>query len=95
MSSGSQPPSGRQPPSSRDRLDATVEMDVREHLKNAPPTNSPPTLMSIQAGLQPLRAIRVAVRTTTGRQLEVLRLGDDEPAPQGAQEALLVPLPRR
>lgn len=105
--SGSRPPDSTK---SRDRLEATVEMDVREHLRGAPtgalPANppgsaapspaSPPTLLSVQPVLAPLRALRVAVRPGSGSQLEVVRLADDQALPPGMQEALLVPLaPKR
>jgi hypothetical protein len=94
--SGREPPSTRSP-DSQARLDRTVEMDVREHLKSGEHANSaPPTLMSLPVALPPLRALRVAIRPGTGRNLDVTRLDDEEPVPPGTQEALLVPLiPRR
>jgi hypothetical protein len=92
MSDKTDRPSSRRP---EDRLESTVEMDVRDHMKRAAATSAPPTLMSAAIGLQPLKSVRVAVRPGTGRQLDVTRLADDEPVPAGAQEALIIALTPR
>jgi hypothetical protein len=52
----------------------------------------PITMESPHAPLEALRALRVAIEPGRGTRLSVLVLGDGEPAPDGTQEALLVPL---
>lgn len=52
--------------------------------------SAPPTLETPIVALEPMRARRIAVRHGSGRDLVVTLLDDDEPAPQGTQEALLV-----
>jgi hypothetical protein len=53
-------------------------------------SNSHSTLESPRPPLEPMRAVRVAVRPGSGKELSVLLLDDGEKAPQGSQEALLL-----
>lgn len=60
-----------------------------------PPTdilsaNSPSTLGSPMSPLEPMRAVRVAVRLGQGKELSVRLLDEGEAAPAGSQEALLL-----
>lgn len=57
-------------------------------------THEEPTVETSLAMFEPYRARRVAVHDGAGRQLVVTVLEDDEPAPPGALEALLLALPR-
>jgi hypothetical protein len=83
------PTRGRAPAS---RLEATVEMDVREHRGASQRPSGPPTLSSLPIGLPPMRAVRVAVRPAPGRKLDVVELDPSDPLPEGTQEAMLVVL---
>jgi hypothetical protein len=55
----------------------------------------PITMESPHAPLEALRALRVAIEPGRGTRLSVVVLGDGEAAPEGTQEALLVPLAKR
>ena len=83
-----------QPPVSRDVAEHTVVMTAEELMppSHGEATRNPSTLGSRQAVLEPMRALRVAVHSGSGREIVVHLLSDGETAPEGAQEALLLPL---
>ncbi len=54
-------------------------------------SENPPTMESPRAALEPMRAVRVAVRLGgSGNELSAVLLGDGEKAPDGTQEAILL-----
>ena len=57
-------------------------------------SDSPPTLESPRPPLEPMRAVRVAVRLGSGNELSVRLLEDGEVAPDDTQEALLLAVGR-
>lgn len=89
-----------QPPPSRDPVERTVVMSDEELMApSISPTSArshgpPTTVGSPQATLEPMRAVRVAITSGQGRELVLRLLGPGEPAPEGTQEALLVPVER-
>jgi hypothetical protein len=88
----------------REPLEPTVVMEEDRELVSStaphapdPPmaprsSNGPRTLESIPDPLEPMRAVRVAVRLGQGKELSVRLLDDGEVAPEGSQEALLLAL---
>jgi hypothetical protein len=89
------PPAPAPPSARRDAVEHTVVMNADEMPapSRAEPSGPPTTLGSSHAVLEPMRALRVSVESGAGRQLVLRLLDGDEPLPEGAQEALLVPLP--
>ena len=84
------------PPSvSRDPVERTMVMDANDLMAPSQPHPSgpPTTLGSHQAVLEPMRALRVSVEGGSGRAIVLRLLDAEEPLPEGAQEAVLVPLP--
>lgn len=87
---------------SRDVAEHTVVMSAEElmapSVRSGPPTTvgrGPPTTVgSPHRGLEPMRALRVAIVSGQGRELVLRTLEEGELAPDGAQEALLVPFAR-
>jgi len=100
-------PSRPMPPAvRREPLEPTVVMEedhelvssTAPHAPDPPPaprsSNGPRTLESIPDPLEPMRAVRVAVRLGQGKELSVRLLDDGEVAPEGSQEALLLAIRR-
>lgn len=84
------------PPSvSRDHVERTVVMEANDLMAPSQPHPSgpPTTLGSHQAVLEPMRALRVVIDAGSGREIVLRLLDADEAVPDGAQEAVLVPLP--
>lgn len=73
-------------------LESTVVMD--EDVNEAVARAKSKTLDTRVAGLEPMRARRVAVRSGSGREFVVMLLEDDESVPSGTQEAILVAMRR-
>ena len=80
--------------SSRDVSERTVVMSVEELMAPSVKSGPPTTVGSPQRTLEPMRALRVAVVSGQGRELVLRTLDDGEQAPEGTQEALLVPFAR-
>lgn len=90
------------PPVHREPLEPTVVMEedprrLDANAARAEPATSPrssdnpPTMESPRAPLQPMRAVRVAVRLGgSGNELSAVLLDDGEAAPDGTQEAILL-----
>ena len=69
-------------------------MDANELMApSQPQPSAPTTLGSHQAVLEPMRALRVVIEAGSGRGIVLRLLDTDEALPEGAQEAVLVPLP--
>ncbi len=76
-------------------IDAIETRDSEPRVDSEEPSQQsslPTTLESPQSPLEAMRAVRVAIEGGVGSRFTIVLLADHEAAPDGMQEALLVPL---